>query len=447
MARLVMAASAIYRHVEPMRKIAADLVRRGHDVTFLTGSIFQEYVEKTGARFVPFTGSADLGSLDLAEMFPERRTLPEGPERLAFDVRQLFVEGIPDQHATLQRVLAEAGEEPVVLLAEMGFAGVAPSLLGAPGHRPAAVIGIGVLPLTLGDYPPSAAARGAADAAGDGVASGAADASGDDAAGAEGRAGDGAREEVFGATQARMVELLRELGATETPPFILDCSVLLADRFLQLGIEGLEHTPADAPDSLRFVGPMPFVTNKHLALPEWWDDVRSAERVVVVSQGTMTNQDFGELLEPTLRALADLDVLVVATLGRDGTLAEVPANARVAEFIPFDRLLPHADVFVTNGGYARLHQALGHGVPLVLAGLGETQTEVRARIARTGAAVNLATQRPDESEIRKAVETVLGDPSYRSNARRLQAEYAGHDPFKAIADTIDELLAEVNSRD
>ncbi|WP_039939660.1 hypothetical protein [Streptomyces himastatinicus] len=43
---------------------------------------------------------------------------------------------------------------------------------------------------------------------------------------------------------------------------------------------------------------------------------------------------------------------VVAALGgRDpqAVTIEVPANARVESFVPFDRLPPHADVLVTNG--------------------------------------------------------------------------------------------------
>jgi UDP:flavonoid glycosyltransferase YjiC (YdhE family) len=106
-----------------------------------------------------------------------------------------------------------------------------------------------------------------------------------------------------------------------------------------------------------------------------------------VTQGTLANRDFSELIEPALEALADLDVLVVAALGRDAQLASVPANARVAEFIPFARLLPHTSVLVSNGGYGTVQQALRHSVPMVLAGVTEDKIEVTARTAWTGAAV------------------------------------------------------------
>ncbi|MGH1555062.1 hypothetical protein ACRAWF_33585 [Streptomyces sp. L7] len=79
---------------------------------------------------------------------------------------------------------------------------------------------------------------------------------------------------------------------------------------------------------IRYVGALPAGSGQKAGLPEWWDEVVSARRVVVVSQGTAANVDFTELVQPTLDALADLDVLVVATLGREAVLDRVPANAR-----------------------------------------------------------------------------------------------------------------------
>ena len=55
-----------------------------------------------------------------------------------------------------------------------------------------------------------------------------------------------------------------------------------------------------------------------------------------------------ELIAPTLRALADEDVLVVVTTGGRplATLPPLPANARAAEFLPCDELLPRTAVYV-----------------------------------------------------------------------------------------------------
>lgn len=57
--RILVAAVPIREHVVPLRRIAADLAQRGHDITFVTGSQFRESVEKAGLRFVSLSGIAD----------------------------------------------------------------------------------------------------------------------------------------------------------------------------------------------------------------------------------------------------------------------------------------------------------------------------------------------------------------------------------------------------
>jgi UDP:flavonoid glycosyltransferase YjiC (YdhE family) len=107
------------------------------------------------------------------------------------------------------------------------------------------------------------------------------------------------------------------------------------------------------------------------------------------------------------------------------------ANSVVAEFVPFDTLLPRADVLVTNGGWGGVHFALRHGVPIVVAGSTEDKNEVAARIVRSGAGIRLRSTRP--TAIRRAVRTVLDDPGYRERARSLAKELSGLDGARGIS--------------
>ena len=430
MTRILIAATPIYGHVAPLREIAADLVRRGEQVTFLTGSSFRASIEDTGARFVALPAEADYDIAQLRIRYPERAELPPGPQALSWDLTHLFIEPIPFQHAALQELLREADGEPVAVLHDTSFVGVMPVVLGAPGVRPTAVIAIGVLPLTVTSIdtapfglglPPDASPEGRA----------------------RNLEANRAVRGVFAGVQDYAREVIRGLGATRELPFFFDAGASVPDRFLQLAIEDLEYPRSDMPASLRFVGALPDQTSARPApLPEWWSQVEAADRVVVVTQGTVANHDLTELIEPTLEALADLDVLVVAALGRDAQLANVPANARVVEFVPFAELLPHTSVLVSNGGYGGVQQALRHGVPMVLAGQTEDKTEVTARTAWTGAAINLATQRPAVADIRTAVENVLNTPTYKERAVELGAQYAKHDTFAEIHASIGEVIAQ-----
>jgi hypothetical protein len=85
---------------------------------------------------------------------------------------------------------------------------------------------------------------------------------------------------------------------------------------------------------------------KPSALPPWADDLDGRHKVVLVTQETVANHDFGILVAPTLAALAnEPDVLVVVTA--DGCLVEaipgpIPANARLAGYLPFEWTCPRS---------------------------------------------------------------------------------------------------------
>ncbi|APU14675.1 glycosyltransferase [Actinoalloteichus fjordicus] len=422
MTRVLIAAVPFFGHVRPLRVIAADLVERGHEVTFLTGSAFRAAVERTGARFAALPAEADLRP----DQFPDRNSIPAGPARLEYDNQQLFIAPMAAQHTALQELLAEDDAAPTVLLHDTMFLGAWPVLHGAAGVRPAAVIGVGVMPLPLNsaDHPPFGTGL-APDGSEEGRTRGR-------------RLTEHAEAAERAGSHRLLAAALTRLGSTEPPPLLSRGLVGVPDRFLQLSIESMDYPRSDAPPRLRYVGALPPDTGDAVELPDWWDEVTSAGRLIVVSQGTIANDDLSRLIEPTLRALADLDALVVVTTGRDVVPAGLPANARVAEFIPFDAMLPHVDVLVSNGGYGGVQQALRHGVPMVLAGDTEDKIEVGAKAAWAGAAVNLGTGDPDEADIRKAVESILDDPLLRDRARRLQAEYEAHDPCSAIAAAVEQ---------
>jgi UDP:flavonoid glycosyltransferase YjiC (YdhE family) len=108
-------------------------------------------------------------------------------------------------------------------------------------------------------------------------------------------------------------------------------------------------------------------------------------------------------------------------------LGELPANARVETFLSYPDLLPRTTAMVTNGGYGGTQIALSYGLPLVVAGTTEDKLEVSARVAWSGAGINLKTDTPTPDQVSSAVRAVLVDGRYRQRARTLQAEYARYD--------------------
>jgi MGT family glycosyltransferase len=242
--------------------------------------------------------------------------------------------------------------------------------------------------------------------------------------------------------------LLDRMNTRHMPVFVTDAA-LLADRCIAPTVPEFDYPRTDLPATVRYVGAVHPAYAEAFRPPSWWHRLDGHRPVVHVTQGTVDNADPSRLLLPTIEAMADQDVTVVATTGGRPVSVlgdRLPPNVFVAEFIPHAVLLPQVDVMVTNGGYGAVQRALATGVPLVVAGDTEDKPEVAARVAWSGAGVNLRTGTPTPRTVRTAVRTVLDTPGHRGHARRLQAALSRRDGVAEIAALVDEVIAERSER-
>ncbi|KAJ3955182.1 hypothetical protein N0V92_008304, partial [Colletotrichum tropicale] len=327
-------------HIIPMLTIAEQLVSRGYDVCFVTGSGYRPRAEAAGASFVSVEGYGDfydLTSWDLDPSWPEGKKHLEGTDCFIHDLVHIFCRSIPSQHHALQTALGTLASKhpgrPTILLTEsLNFAAM-PILHGAPGLRPTGYIVIGLNPMMLSsiDHPPF----------GSGLPP---DAS--PAGRAQHAAANAAQRETFTAAQSSYAEALAKLDAAREPEtFLLDALYHLPDRFVQMCVPSVEYPRSDAPPGLRFSGGYPNGPKDPFhPRPAWWPEVvaakAAARKLVFVCQGTVA-MDLTQLVVPTMAALAGReDVLVVVAVGRKGASLppglEVPPNCRVTDYVPYD---------------------------------------------------------------------------------------------------------------
>ncbi len=417
MSKIIVAAPPIAGELAPLLELARGLAARGHQITVLTGSRFRDEVEGSGLGFRALSGGADFDDRLFGEIV-ERAELAPGPEQLNFDWVHAFVNPVPDQHAALQELLEQDPDQ--YLICNALFLGAVPPAMGAPGRRPLRWVAVSAVPLALASRDTTFFGPVPVGPGEDGAAANLA-----------------ANAAFAGATQPtqdRLNEILRSLGATETFPAFVDGIITVPDATAALTVAGFEFPRSDAPDSLHLVGNLTPQRAADWQPPSWWSELDGSRPVVVVTQGTLANRDLSQVIEPALTGLADLDVTVVAALGREveALSIPVPANARVAEFIPFDALLPKADAYLTNGGAGGIHQALSAGVPVVVAGLTEDKPANAARVAHYGFGIDLHTATPTPEALAEATEKVLKDAEIRENVQRLQQVYAALDTVAEI---------------
>jgi UDP:flavonoid glycosyltransferase YjiC (YdhE family) len=256
---------------------------------------------------------------------------------------------------------------------------------------------------------------------------------------------------IYQPVDDRLNRVLQKLGVGPLSMTLFESVVDLADAYLQLTVPSFEF-PREIPSTVHFVGTPPIIPNQ-VPLPYWADELDGSRKVVLVTQGTLANYNFGLLIGPTLAALAEeRDLLVIATAGGrpvDAIPGPIPGNARLAQYLPFEWVLPKVDVFVTNGRYGSVNQAMSHGIPLVTAGLTEDKADVNARVAWSGVGINLATNEPTPQALRQAVRSVLDKPDYRLRAARMADEFDAIDTRSEILRIVGQLMhgsSEVGSR-
>lgn len=427
--KVILTSVPLLGHLNAVLAVGRMLVDAGHEVVALSARHFAERIERTGARFVAFPAEADVDASDMVRAYPEFATLEPGPAMTLFYFQRVFADPLVAQHQGLLALL-DTFDADLIVADNLCF-GILPLLLRDNPKRPAIVAcGTTYLMWRRGDrgpcnlgFPPArndAERRAYADAA-------------------------DALDAVFTRPfAAHLDDRLRAAGAPPLPMNVLDAVEALPDAHLQLTVPAFEYPRDDLPENVHFVGALP-ITPGQAPLPSWAAELEGSRKVVLVTQGTLSNLDFTALVLPTLQALADQpDLLVVVTTGGRPVEAlgtDIPANARVAPYLPFEWLLPRVDAFVTNGGYNSVNQALSFGIPTVVAGQTEDKADVAARVAWTGAGIDLRTNRPECDALRAALRAVLDDPRYRDNAARLAADYAAIDTRSAVLDILEGVVA------
>jgi MGT family glycosyltransferase len=413
-------------HVNPLTGLAVHLKQKGCDVRWYTGTLYAEKIARLGVHFYPFKKAIDISGEEFQKLMPEREKRRSRIARLRWDLENVFISRAPEYYADLEDIYREFAFDAVV--ADCTFLAIPyiRHLLKVP------VINIGVLPLieSSKDLAPTGLGMVPANSF-----------SGKLKQAILRRIAD---KLIFGAPNKLLFRLLEEKQVPHRRHSVFDMSIQQSDIFLQSGTPGFEYARTDLSKNIRFIGPLLPYSAGQQAEP-WFDGrVPEYDKIILVTQGTV-EKDVNKILVPTLEAFKNTDTLVIATTGGSRT-AELQKrypqkNLIIADFIPFDDVMPYASVYVTNGGYGGVLLAIQNKLPMVVAGVHEGKSEIAARIGYFRIGINLKTETPTISDIKKAVKTVVETSIYERNAGRLSDEFAQYDPAELFSKYLMEILA------
>ena len=378
-------------HAFPMLALGAELVARGHEVTFETWTRWREPVQAHGMRFVA------------APEFPTfpTRARPLSPYEAVVaavaHTRPAVAAAAPDVvvHDILTLAPALSGE-----LESVPVATLIPHLYppGEPGFPP---FGFGA------QRPRTRAGARLWRAFDRPVAAGL-------------RRGTGELNE----TRRRV-----GLRPVDAPHNGLSRQLCLVATLPQL------EYPRSWPAHVRVVGPMIWEAPAAAVEPP-----PGAEPLVLVAPSTAQDPEH-RLLRAALRGLAEEPVRVLASWNRRPLRGPVPVprNARLVEWVSYAQTMPAAALVICHAGHGTLMRALTLGRRVVAVPHAGDMPENAARVTWAGAGVRLPWPLLSPATLRHTVRRALADERLAVRAAQLAAWSSLHDGRAEAADLVERL--------
>jgi MGT family glycosyltransferase len=381
---------AMHGRVNPTLPVVAELVRRGHAVSYHTSPRFREEIAATGASVHLYPG----GDQALPDP-PIPLTLLAGLATSALDL-------LPSVLADLSGIRPDL----VVHDAACPWGAVAARELGVPAASSCTTFAFNRQVRS-----PTAVSR-------------------DLVAAAVRRPGTAlayarARRELGRRYDTRGLPAV-DLGCIRQPLTLVTTSAVFQPGAAALG-------PA-----YRLVGPS---TGARPADPAF-GRVPLTDPVLYVSLGTVFQAD-PDLLRTVATALAPLAGTVVVATGQTdpADLAPLPPHVIARRSVPQLDVLARAALMVTHGGMNSVNEALHAGVPLLVVPQGADQPLVARRVVELGAGLQLRTQDVAVPVVRDLARRLLGDPRFRAAARSLGAAQRAAGGYRRAADELEAYLA------
>lgn len=163
---------------------------------------------------------------------------------------------------------------------------------------------------------------------------------------------------------------------------------------------------------------------------------KSAQPLVYISLGTVVNDQLA-FYQQCVAALADGPCRVILSIGeqvKPAALGTLPGNVEVHAHVDQIAVLQIADMFLTHCGMNSASEALYFGVPLVMFPQTPEQGGVCTRVLELGAGVKL--DKPEAASIRKAIDKVLSNSTYREKAAEISEGFRRCAGAKGAAEKI-----------
>ncbi len=414
--KILFAAIPADGHFNPLTGVAMHLKAAGHDVRWYAGPSYAAKLERLGIPHFPFKRATEIRGDNIGDLFPERAKL-SGPALIRFDGRHIMVANTGNYFEDVREINVSFPFD--VLFCDAAF--YAMKLIKEKLGKRVCAFGIAPSLETSKDVPPNfVGLKPAKNALGKLV-----------------HQGMRAMMEwmVMNEVKGLYNRILATHGLAPVEESLFDVSYRCPDVVFQSGVPGFAYPRRERNPKVKFVGPLlPYkaAITQVFSQPEKLDKYKPT---ILISQGTV-EKDPSKLIVPALEALKDTGALLIVTTGHGKTeelrKSYPQDNIIIEDFVDFDYILDHTDLFICNGGYGSVLLSLSHGVPLLTAGIREGKNDINAHVDYFGVGIDLRTESPKPGDIRRAAERILSEPRWKQNVARLREEFSNYRPNELI---------------
>lgn len=193
--------------------------------------------------------------------------------------------------------------------------------------------------------------------------------------------------------------------------------------------------PVDMPANHSYIGPVTW--SPPVPLPEWWETLPTDRPLVYVTLGSSGQ---GKLLPLVLQALSELPVTVLAATAGTIELTQIPANARVVNYLPGEAAARRAALVICNGGSPTCHQALAAGIPVIGIAGNLDQFLNMDGILRAGVGKLLRSDRFHGPQLSSAVIYLLSDTTARAAAKAMTGLFSEQKVAQKFQQALEQLI-------
>ncbi len=162
------------------------------------------------------------------------------------------------------------------------------------------------------------------------------------------------------------------------------------------------------------------------------------------SAAVLAAEDFFEVSAEAARLAGKRAVLLHGLFGEAPFVAD--GDIAVCDYAPFSRLFPRASAVVNQGGIGTVGQALLAGIPQLIVPFAHDQPDNAERCRRAGAAITLDRSSYSAKRVAERLKRLVGNRNFRANAIEASRIIRHEHGTETACDAIEDILKKIGRR-